>query len=264
MTKTPLMISASRLVSPYGRQPMKAPDGEHGDASQDAGGNNGDGNSSPATGDSGSQNNTSTEIDLEQFWSAEDGGDGKPPAGESDGDSGSSSSISDDDLATSIRDSITNADFGGVMTPEVYESLQSGDPAKFNSGLQTFGQAIMSQTIGQSIAVMRVLRERILGEVNQLIDGRVTGDKDFDELTREIPSAANPAMGPTIRNVFKQALTRTKGDRKKAVEMTKDVLRIQAETFGNDLNLNVAPRSRDDIMIEQPKKTNWLEELSGR
>lgn len=268
MKKTPILRLGRRpsSMSPAELQSgrlMRGPD-DHPTGTQQEGTNNGGGNSTPPTGESESQNNTGNELDLEQFWAPEDGENGAAPKRESDDDSGSSSSISDTDLATNLRDGIAAANFGDVMTPEIYTSLQSGDPVAFNTGIQDFGRAIMSQTMGQSIAVMRVLRERILGEVNQMIEGRVTGDKDHDELIRAIPSAGSAAMGPTIKNVYKQALTRTKGDRTKAIEMTKDVLRIQAENFGSDLNLNVAPRSPDDRMIEQPKKTNWLEELSGR
>lgn len=277
MNKTPLLTgtshrayptSGSRLLSPYGGQPMKGPDGEHQGSTQDGGGNNGGGNSGGGTDDSQSENNGGQALDLTQFWSSEDESSENSSHGESAGNPGGSSSNGTQEqapkpMAQTVAEAIQAADFGALITPEIQEGMSDGDPKLFNEGMRAYGQAVMRQTLQQSVGIMRELHTKIMADVDSKLNTRITDDKNYDALVAAIPSAGKKEMGPTIRNVYDKALTRTKGDSKAAIDMTKEVLRLQAETFGGDLGLDVAPRSPGDN-YEPPKTTNWLEELSGR
>jgi hypothetical protein len=57
-------------------------------------------------------------------------------------------------------------------------------------------------------------------------------------------------------------MTVTKGDRKAAVAMTKEMLRFTAEQTGGDIGLPPRSAGEGDALV--PSTTNWLEELGGR
>lgn len=227
--------------------------------------NNTGGNSGGESGDSGGENNTGQDFDLEGFWSEEGESGESSSQGESAGDSNGSSSDGNQNnaFATQLNESIDNANFGDLVTPEIYEAMSSGDPKSFNEGLQVFGRQVMRQTLGNAVGVMRELQTRIMAQVDERLNSRITSDKNYSALEEAIPSALKPGMGPTIRNIYDRALTRTKGNPTAAINMTKEVLRLQAASFGDDLELSVAPRQSGDNFTP-PKATNWLEELNGR
>jgi hypothetical protein len=239
---------------------MRAPDHPTGEGAQ----NNQGEITPPAATEQNQGDNTGKPFDAEAFWSEAGGDDGERPSGESvQNPPTPSATVPPANPANELATRIQGMNFGAVMTPEIMAKLGDGDPIAFNEGIQQFGQQIMRGAIVESVGIMRQLREQIFGEVRTMIDGRATGDKQYEALTTAIPSAADPKMGPTVKNIYTRALERAKGNTTQAIQMTKDVLKIQAETFGADLDLTVAPRSESDN-IRQPKPTNWLEELSAR
>lgn len=254
---------------------MRAPEG-HQDGGAGAGGdtnggnqggsgNNGGGNSGGSGQSEGNQNNGGQGFDLNAFWNgaAEDGTG--TPSGESDGTGKPPVASPKPDAGTqqpNIAEQIAATNFGDLLTPDMLEKFGEGDVKGFNEGLNGFGQAVMRQTLVQSVGIMRQLREQIFAEVEAKIDGRVTGDRQHDALIKAIPSAGKPEMGPTIKNIYSRALTNSKGNVEKAIEQTKQVLQLQAEAFGGDLGLNVAPKGPAD-QYAPPKTTDWLESLAG-
>lgn len=266
--QTPLLTAS--MMTPIERSMgrfMRAPDhpgaaggGEGGNGAGD--GNNGGGNNGQSGSDSNNQNNDGQPLDLNAFWNGEPGADGKSPSGESDDGKPASGSSPTAAATPNIAEQIQSMSFGEFMTPDVIEKMGEGDMSGFNAGLQGFGQTVMRQTLALSVGIMKQLREQIFAEVEGKIDGRVTGDRQHDALIAAIPSAGKPEMGPTIKNIYARALTNQKGNVEKAIEQTKQVLQLQAEAFGGDLGLNVAPKTVADSYAP-PKTTNWLESLAG-
>lgn len=271
--QTPLLSSAllsASMMTPIERQQgrfLRAPDhpaaGGDGGSTGGGDGNNGGGNNGQSGNDSTNQNNGGQPLDLNAFWNGEPDKEGAPPSGESDGKPASSGSSPNPNPnpQPNIGEQIQAMNFGDFMTPDVIEQMGNGDMTGFNTGIQNFGQTVMRQTLALSVGIMKQLREQIFAEVDGKIEGRVTGDRQYDALVAAIPSAGKPEMGPTIKNIYARALTNSKGNVDKAIEQTKQVLQLQAEAFGGDLGLNVAPKGPADYT--PPKTTNWLESLAA-
>lgn len=253
-------ISLTPIERRMGRL-MRAPDHPSGES----GGDNQGGNSGGSGGDSQSQNNAGDDFDIEAFFAEGGEGTGGAPSGESTVPSGSSSSTSDSEadrnLAQEVRTELEAMNFGDFVTPEIAQALQSGDPNSFNQAFQSVGRQIVQQSVAMSVGLMRHLSERMMREVDQRINATQTSTKDEEALIQAIPSAGSPRMGPTVKNIYAKALSRTGGDRQKAIQMTKDVLRLQAEEFGADLGLDVTPRGEHNAA---PPTTNWSEALTRR
>lgn len=267
MRKTPLRSSRpisfrnrTRVERKMGRL-MRAPDG-HEDASQAGGDDNTTGKEPPAKTESGGNNNTGEEFDPSTFFDEDGDGTGGSPSGESDGSLDSLPSATD--VATDINKTLTSMKFEDLMTTEMLESFNTGDVKSFNEGLQTFGQTVAKNTLMMTVGLMKHMRTTVLAEARELVSGGLNADKNYEALVKAIPSAGKKEMGGTIRGIYDKALTRAKGNRDTAIVMTKEVLKLQAEMFGGDLGLNVAPQSADDRHTTPPKTTNWLEELSSR
>lgn len=247
--------NARRLVNRLkGDNRMDSGAGDNADA--------GGGNDGGTGGESQEQNNTGDKFDIDAFFSEEGDGADKAPSGESTADSESSSST-ERNLAQEVNTELASMDFGTFMTPEVFQNLQSGDPAEFNKGITEYGRNIAKQAVGMSVGIMRHLSEKIMSDVDQRIQSHSTNTRNYDALVKAIPSAGTAKAGKTVKNIYDRALAQSKGNVEKAIETTKNVIQIQAETFGNDLGFEVAPRSSGDRGDPTPK-TNWSEALLSR
>lgn len=258
-----------RIATHKGR-PIRSPEGHEGatgGAPDNAGGNPGAGGESGASGD-----NAGKAPDYSSFWNTE--GDGQPGSPES-GSAGTGQPSSSTQPGTQpqppavvqeLAAGLQGMKFDNLMSPEMLESFSNGDVKGFNEGMQGFGQAVARQTMQLAIGVMKHMREDMRSEFESKMGGEFEGRERFQDLVGAIPAAGdfkNPAS-KTIRDIYAQALTRSKGDKQAAIQQTKDVMRLQAETFGGSLDLSVAPRSGGDgHYTSPPPKTNWLEELAS-
>ena len=262
-----------RIATHKGR-PIRSPEGHEG--ANGGGADNGGGNSG-AGGESGaSEDNGGKAPDYSGFWSSEgDGQTGSPESGSAGTGQPSSSTQQPQNqgqqpqqpqIVQDLANGLQGMKFDNLMSPEMLESFSNGDVKGFNEGMQGFGQAVARQTMQLAIGVMKHMRADMMTEFESKMGGEFEGRERFQDLVGAIPAAGdfkNPAS-KTIRDIYAQALTRSKGDKQAAIQQTKDVMRLQAETFGGSLDLSVAPRSGGDgHYTSPPPKTNWLEELAS-
>ena len=262
--------SGPQLIATYKGRPIRDENGHEG-ANGGGGSDNNGGNSGGANGSEANQNNNSNEPDYSAFWdqgagdgtgSPESGsaGAGSPPAPQGQQQPQNQPSP----IAQELGQQLAGMKFEALVTPEILESFGSGDPASFNEGLNGFGQAVARQTLGMTVGIMRHFREEIMNEMRETMGGEFQQRENFSDLVAAIPAAGK--SGPaskTIQDIYKQALSRSKGNKQAAIQQTKDVMRLQAEAFGGDLGLDVAPRDAGGRSYSPPAKTNWLEELAG-
>lgn len=258
-TKSILLIGAaipqmSIIERRMGRL-MRAPDGHV----ESGGVNNGGENSGGGSNDSENQNNAGEVDELASFWDSPEDDDEDVPNGGADADDSQSSGHP---LVTELNTSLTNMKFDSLLTPELMEKMGEGDFAGFNEGMNTFGQKVARQTLGLAVNVMKAVEVNILERVRSEMAGTIQNDKSFTALEAAIPASTNPKTAPLVRQIYTKALQNSKGDIKAAIAQTKSVMQIQAEVFGGDLNLDVAPRNSRDGS-PPPKVTDWLEELNA-
>jgi hypothetical protein len=147
------------------------------------------------------------------------------------------------------------------MTPTMAEEMSQGNFTNFNQNLQNYGQSIARQTIQQVVPILKAVRDQIMNDVGTKVTGEFGSREDSAALIKAIPSAANPKVAPIVKPIFDQAMKVAKGDRTRAIEMTKTMLQMTNSTLVEDTSLGIAPRGAGDSTASN---VNWLEELTGR
>lgn len=258
-TKTGSMAGVSFAgVSPIERQMgrlMRAPDGHDGAVE----GNNSAENSGAKLDDSQNQINSGEDSELDTFWDSPEDEDDDVPNGGADANDSSSSGHP---LVAELNNSLAGLKFDSLLTPELMEKMGEGDFAGFNDGMNNFGQKVARQTLGLAVNVMKAVEVNIMERVRAEMAGTIQSDKSYTALEAAIPSASNPRTAPLVKQIYAKALQNSNGNIKAAIAQTKSLMQIQAEVFGGDLNLNVAPRNSRDGS-PSPKVTDWLEELNA-
>lgn len=248
------IFRARRALRVSGRV-MKSPE-DHGN--QPGGGDNTDVNPGDSSTTGGESDNTGDESDLAAFWngqSDEDSGNSNP-GGSDDGDSGQT------DTATQLGEMLNGFNPGALFDDAITSQINEGNFDGFNERFTNAARATMRQTMTMSATLMRAYGDRLLDQIRSEMQGMFEGRDDQSQLTRDFPAAADPEVGPMIQSVFSQALKNTKGDRGKAVTLTKKMISLMARRTGGDLNLNVAPRGPNDV--PPTPHTDWLDELNAR
>lgn len=245
---------------------MRAPDA-HPDGTPDPNNNNQAGNTGADGGAPASQNNTGEDFDPVAFWNT-DGGEANgasgtnPPssAGPATPPSSTNSEDGNPNFATQLIERINGLSFDGVFTDEIAEQINSGDFKGFNEALQSRMRDAVRQSMVTNVQLIRQVTQGMMTQVQQMIDEKLTGVRQSDELIKAIPSASNPKVGPAIRAIYDQALKNANGDTKKALAATKSMMATLTSETASDLNLHVAPQDPHGTRARQP--TNWLEELA--
>lgn len=245
---------------------LKDESGTHGGAvSTPAVVDNSGGNTTPAGSESQQQNNGGQSFDLTRFW------DSPVEAAKSDAPPGGSAVTTPAPAGQQQQNPPTNPtvaaiqgmSFGNnVMTETVMKDLADGKTDSFHTAMNTYGQQVAEQTIRTILPIMSQLRDQLRSEMRTEVSGTLTNRDNMADLFRAIPSADTPATRPQVIPIFERAMTHTKGDRKAAIEMTKDMLRLAATSMGGDLG--IPPKSAGDGTATVPSNTDWLAELAGR
>lgn len=222
---------------------IKGPEGDDtgggatGDSTQ--GGNNQGGNEPSNDGSNSNANNDGLPIAPEAFW--------KDPAAEGD-DSGNQGDDDSKDFGTQIMTEISGWNppkplFDADIAKEVADGNLDGVNARFNEMVQG--------AVRQAVVLTAKIMQRFEGSIDQRIDGKLGQDRtrqgDEGLLAENFTSFKDPAVAPMIRGVFQQSLLHTKGDRTKALEMTRGMLRTMGQTGRNDLGIEAPPRNPDDL-----------------
>lgn len=248
-------------------------DGEgHGGASGGApagdsgfGGNNQQGNSGAGGGNAPNQNYNGQGFDPSQFWVDPPAQDAPPARGSAGNESsgGGSPQNQGDQAGQRFAQMIQQAQFdSNVFTPEALTALnENSDLTAVNNNMAKFGQSVMRQTTLLAAQLMQAFGNQMEAKFESMLNQQFDGREADADLVRSIPSAANPAVAPMVKAIFKRALGISKGDRKAAIDMTKEMLKFQSQSMSGDLGLDVPPRSDDSIPASN---VNWVEELVGR
>jgi hypothetical protein len=250
--------------------PMRDPEGHEGGGESNAGGDNqggNSGNSGQSDGNAGNQgNNTGSQFDPGSFWNS--------PAEETPPNSGSAGSNQqgtqnqggggNENQGSAFADALNGLNFGnGVFTPEAVEKMNGGDATQFHQNMYNFGREVTRQAVIMAAQLMQQNNRQLEERFGQMVDGRFGQQHTEQDLAREIPSYTKPGMKPVVDGIMAQALKVTKNDRKAAIAMTKEMLKVQTQALASDFGISTPPGGAgNDFGTGQ--QTNWEEELLGR
>lgn len=215
--------------------------GQSGGANSGAGGDNG-GNSGDSSGQAqNGQNNDGAQLDPNQFWHIPEAKDGENGT-QGDGDGGG------EDIGQQIVGEIGKFTLGtpifdDSIAGEIAEGKLDGINARFNQ----MSQAVLKQSVMMAARIMQQFEKSMDERISGAINSSQTVNRDESLLKEHFPSFGQVAMQPMIRGVFQQSLTHTKGDRAKAIEMTKGMLRSMGQIGRTDFGITEAPRNPDDV-----------------
>lgn len=250
-----------RRLGKHGRLPKGDNRGEH-----DSGGGGGDntggnGGGQGGGGDSGS-NNTGQEFDPRAFWDDPSPSPSPAPSNRDSaaGESGGGGSPGIDQV---IADQIKGFAAPEIFTSDAMKAIgESGDYSKINENLTTAMQQTMERSVQMQVQLLQQVVPAILSKVQSMVESSHTGKESLAALREAIPSAKNPTVAPMIEGIYERALVIAKGDKTKAITMTKGMLAHMTKTSAGDLDLTVAATSGDsEIPQGAGGKTNWLEDL---
>lgn len=207
-------------------------------------------------------------FDAASFWEPPASDKGAPSSSDSAAPkSGVGGSSNQDDskpnIGQQLMTEIESTKFDGVFNEDVAKKLAEGDFDAANGAVEKNLQAAMKASLRHNARLLGEYGKMMLGRIEEIIDDRIGAQVNSDYLVEKIPAASNPKVGPAIRDIYDRALTRTNGDRAKAVEQTKAMMRTLTTELAGDLDLTVAPHDPHSEGSASAK-TNWLEELAAR
>lgn len=233
---------------------MRAPDGHDGGDSTPDGDNPG-GNSGDSSVPGGDSNNSGQSIDPASFWTNPDANNSSDQNGNNN-DSGTP-----EDVGKTVAESIANFK-APLFTKEIGEQLAEGNLEGANAHFQTLSQQMMQQAVIHSTRIMQAFGADLLKQIRSEIDGKFTSKDDAQTLEQAFPSMRDPAMRPVINGIFQQSLRHSNGDRSKALEMTRDMLKTLGKTGQKDFGIEPGPSGDDDYLGDGP--SNLVESLLNR
>ena len=210
-------------------------------------------------------NNAGETFDPSTFWDSPQEENGSAPSGESAGTTTPSGGNGEQGgFAQQLATQLEAMTFGDpIFTPEIAEEINQGNFAGFEKRVQAQMQQAVRQALSLNVQIMRPLADQIMEKMRAEFGGTLSERDNESALIKDFPAAKNPQVAPIIKGIFDQAMVKAKGDRAKAVAMTKQMVAFMANTTADDLDLNIAPRGAGDSRPPQPT-TNWLDELTGR
>lgn len=178
--------------------------------------------------------NTGQEFNYEAFWAQPDDGSNSTDSTNSGQDDGR-------ELGQHLLTQIQNFSPGQVFTAEALQQMASGDLTGVNAGMQSAIQGSMTQMLQMVATLMQRfethIQSRFDEQVTTRIQGSQTAQRDEAMLAEAFQGFSNPAMRPVITGVFRQSLTHTNGDRKKALELTRGMLKAMGQSGAGDMGL---------------------------
>lgn len=251
---------------------MRAPDHPmDGGATPPAGANNGTppaGNSDLGTSGGSDSNNAGNEFDPASFWNGPAPADGAAPsresAGNSGGESGTKPGTQEGGFAQQLTERLNGLTFGDpIFNQEVAEQINEGNYDGVQQRFNAMGQQIVREALAMQVQILRPFAEQLMEQVRNETKQTFDTRDNSESLVKLFPAAKNPVMEKTIRPIYEQALKNSGGNREKAVNQTKEMLRFMAGEAAADLNFELAPRGSGDRGGPTPN-FNWLDELTGR
>lgn len=119
------------------------------------------------------------------------------------------------------------------------------------------------QSVAMSAQIMKLVSEKIMGDVDARINGAFGNRDNVDSLAKSFPSYNDPGMKPVIDGVFNQAMSLSKGDREAAIKSTREMLRYMGKSGAQDLGISEAPSGSGDS-FSSSRASALVDELLGR
>ncbi len=248
------MNKAVLRMNRQGRRALKVAirrkEGEHENGNQ--GGNNGGGNSGGSDSQGGGdQNNGGQQFDPTSFWSSppSDGngapGNGNPSESNQSGGGTNGNQNQQNQHPTQVQQLGVelNQMISGftipapVFTAEVGEQIANGDFSGVNDAIQASIQASMGANLKVVAKLLNGFKNHLEENFQQQIDRINTGRDNTSHLESIFPElVSNPGIRPQVEGVFNQSLLHTKGDRKAAGEMARNMLKFMGTELNRSLN----------------------------
>jgi hypothetical protein len=211
------------------------------------------------------QNNTGSGFDAQAFWNEPSPDTGKTPSGDSVAkpDSGGGNQ-QQQDFATTLREEMSKVNYGDVFTKENADLIANGDLSGINQAIQGKMQQVQQHSVMFAAKLMQANNDRIMSKVEALLDGKFGNRDNTETLAKEFKGYADPGFKPVVDGVFAQAMKLSGGDRKKAIESTKEMLKYLGKTGAQDFGLNTPPGNAEDSYGSTDASKSLIDELLGR
>lgn len=206
--------------------------------------NNGGGNSGDSGQSGGNQNNDGLGFEPASFWNNPEPADG--------GNSESQQGPSDEEFGQSLMQSITNFQAPAIFDAETASQIAEGNLDGVNQRMQQFGQTMMRQAMIMTAQILQRFEGQVDGRIRGSITENSTRQSDEAMLSEQFPSFAKKEVRPVIQGVFQQSLKHSKGDRAKAMQMTRDMLKSMGQLGAGDFGLSTPPSNPDDFTSNGP------------
>lgn len=230
-------------------KPMRRDENGHGGGgggtTPAGGGDNQQGNQQQNPGNTGgSADNTGQQFDATSFWAdPQSSGDSNNQNQQGQGGGNDDSS---GNLGTTLVERLQATQFGALFDDAISQEIADGKLDGINNRFNDMGRQMIRQSLMLNAEILRAYAPTIMSQVEQLLDSRLGSRDDQETLVKEFPAASDPKVAPVIRQVFDQSMKHAKGDRKAAVQMTKEMLKIMGQTASADFGFESPPNSRGD------------------
>lgn len=205
----------------------------------------------------GDENNDRQASDFSSFWTDDEPKD--EPAGDK---TPVTPAVTPQDPMQQLNAVLDGISFKPVMNDETTEALGNNDPKAFNEAVQGQLRQAVRESLFLTARMVKTQQERMEAFVQKRIDSALQLDRDEVLLGKELPFSQRPEIQPIAQGIFANALKITKGDRAKAVAMTRAFFGNMAEVSAPDLNL--APAGEQEARVIANKEAegiDWLAQM---
>ena len=129
-------------------------------------------------------------------------------------------------MATALKEGIDNFQIGEDDIPEDFDI---NDPKQMRTFMTTMIRKSMASSIQLMFAPVTEIMNEHRSNVGYMIDDAMSGakasDKGMAQLERQIPAARDKDVGSLVKNIYKRSLTKSEGDTRKAIHLTKQMVK---------------------------------------
>ena len=266
MKTSNFMASAAVPMTPIERQQgrvMRAPDHPAPESSSEP--DNSESNSGKPEDSNQDADNNGQSLDPEAFWKEPVVDKPGSPSGVSAAPEDSATGQPQDNVGKMITDRIDAFQPTPVFNDDIAEQLAEGNLDGVNENLTALVQEGIRESTVTNAHMMREFGTALLSEVKAMIGQQESNKETEGSLADAFPSGyADPTMRRQITQVFQQSLKHTDGDRKAAIAMTRDMLKVMGKSAASDLGLSESPGGRGDSHAPSSGVTSLLETLLNR
>lgn len=257
-----LLSGVSMVPTPAERQMgrfMRAPDG-HDDTGTGGGapesgqnGNNSNVNLGESNNGGSGGDNAGGGDDLASFWN-------DPPAdGSGNEESGEQDQQQSQALGQELAGLISGHQAAPLFTKELADQIADGNLEGINKAFGEAQQAALRQSLVLNTKLISAVANRLESQMQARIDAAL-GNKDSEvALETHFPAAKDPKARPLIQRVWDQSMKQTKGDKQKAVQLTRQML----DAFGQSTGLSTPP-SDPSTPVSSDASRSLVDDLLGR